>query len=209
MSVKGVQHFDSQGSKNSADIAIAVDAVVDFTQGNVNHVVVFSDDSDYISLFDKIIELSHETWLPNKRAPFLWILTNRSSNKSTRINEFMPQEYLHYVGDLPSSSTSKTKSGGKVPITSSNRSTEQYEEIAIYLIRELPVGKFKSTDCKKIVKGQFSQHPMSNLSDAAFGTAFLKELWPFLQRKGVEQQANTKPLRYEMTQAAKDAIETK
>ena len=52
--VKGVQHFSMQGSKNSADIAIAVDAVTDLVRGRISHVAVFSDDSDFMALFAKV-----------------------------------------------------------------------------------------------------------------------------------------------------------
>ena len=52
--VKGIQHFSLQGAKNSADIALAVDAAIDFVRGRICYVAVFSDDSDFIALFTKV-----------------------------------------------------------------------------------------------------------------------------------------------------------
>ena len=45
ITVKGIQHFTSPHSKNSADIAIAIDAVADFVMGIIQSVAVMSDDS--------------------------------------------------------------------------------------------------------------------------------------------------------------------
>ena len=57
VAVKGVQHFSKDFSKNSADIALALDAVCDLMTGSVQHVVVVSDDSDFAALFGKVREL--------------------------------------------------------------------------------------------------------------------------------------------------------
>ena len=211
VSVKGIQHFDSQGSKNSADIAIAVDAIADFTQGCVRHIAIFSDDSDYISLFDKLIELTNDDSPTTGRAPFLWILTNRFSNKSPRINEFIPSEYLHYIGDSPSDSTAETagsRSDKRVsaPRSSKVQSNQKIEDIANYLIQKLPVGKFKSTDCKRIVKDRFANHSMASMNDAAFGSQFSKSIWPLLEQRGVRLTKVKSPRTYELTQETKDPI---
>ena len=207
VSVKGIQHFDSQGSKNSADIAIAVDAIADFTQGQVKHIAIFSDDSDYISLFDKIIELGHDVYELNKRPPFLWILTNRSGNKSSRIREFIPSEYLHYVGDLPSTIAPATKSQKNVSNpTSWVKSNQKPEDIAVCLIRELPIGKFKSTDCKKIVQSNFPDHPMAGMNDAGFGSQFSKSIWPQLEKRGVKLTKPKSPRTYELSREAQLSV---
>ena len=210
VSVKGIQHFDFQGSKNSADIAIAVDAIADFVKGEVKHIAIFSDDSDYISLFDKIIEVSRDMHSTTESAPFLWILTNRFNNKSVRINEFIPPEYLHYIGDLPPKPSAGAKINKNAPSSSSLKvqSSQTYDEIATCLIRELPVSKFKSTDCKKIVTDQFPTHTMAKMNDASFGSQFSKSIWPLLERKGVKLTKNKSPRTYEMTQKAKDSIAT-
>ena len=45
------QHFSMSSTKNSADIAIATSAMADLLLRRGSHVVVFSDDSDFISLY--------------------------------------------------------------------------------------------------------------------------------------------------------------
>ena len=47
VSVRGIQHFSKNASKNSADIALALDAVCDLMTDSVQHIVVVSDDSDF------------------------------------------------------------------------------------------------------------------------------------------------------------------
>ena len=50
MVVHVTQHFSMSATKNSADIAIATNAMADLVLERVSHVLVFSDDSDFISL---------------------------------------------------------------------------------------------------------------------------------------------------------------
>lgn len=207
--VRGIQHFTTQQSKNSADIAIAVDAISDLLNGQIHHVAVFSDDSDFISLFAKIRTTTEEIQQQIGRIPFLWVLTDREGTKTPNIRQFFPSEYLFVA-----SATSQPQDTGSAPelvqletLPKNSENSQAIEEtICESIIREIPLGVFKSTACKAIIVGQFPEHPMSRMTDAALGTAFLKELWPILKRKGVGQQSNTKPLRYEMTQEAKDAI---
>ena len=63
--VKGIQHFSRDSSKNSADIAIATNAITDFVRGRISYVVVFSDDSDFISLYSAIRDEVDQTQGPD------------------------------------------------------------------------------------------------------------------------------------------------
>ena len=54
VTVKGIQHFSHQQSKNSADIAIAIDAVADFVMDITQFVAVMSDDSDFMPVYAKL-----------------------------------------------------------------------------------------------------------------------------------------------------------
>ena len=68
--VKGVQHYVLKGSKNSADISLALDALADILQVRVTHIAILSDDSDFATLFSKIrYELQEKE---NHSIPFLW-----------------------------------------------------------------------------------------------------------------------------------------
>ena len=198
--VNGVQHFAASQSRNSADIAIAVEAVSDLLKGLAHHVAVFSDDSDFISLFAKIRAETKDIQARMGRIPFLWILTDRASTKTPNIHQFFPPEYLHVVRAAPEE---PAPMAGPLSINAKTESME--ESIALAIIRELPIGTFKSPDVQTVIKRDFHEHPMASLDSMKFGTEFLNTIWPHLQRRGVKSPAQ-KPRRYEMTQAAKDSI---
>ena len=61
VTVRGIQHFSKQPSKNSADITMAIDAVTDFSYGKTKFVATMSDDSDFMAVFVKLKELSQGT----------------------------------------------------------------------------------------------------------------------------------------------------
>ena len=88
---KGIQHFSNRQSKNSADIAIAIDAIADYVNGVAQYVAVMSDDSDFIPLYAKLKELE------SRRVPFLWLVTDRTKTRSTTIRDYFPNAYIHVV----------------------------------------------------------------------------------------------------------------
>ena len=77
--VSGTQHFSMSATKNSADIAVATHAMADLALRRVSHVVVFSDDSDFISLYAAIRD-EPEIPLPEGKVPFLWVITDREGS---------------------------------------------------------------------------------------------------------------------------------
>ena len=110
--VRGIQRFAGHLSKNSADLAIATDAVSDYVRNRVGHVAVFSDDSDFMSLYVKIREESGEG--ATGETPFLWVLTDRRGTKSLNIRRYFPNEHIFvvrsggYQQDRPSPSRSRS-----------------------------------------------------------------------------------------------------
>jgi hypothetical protein len=92
----GTQHFSWSSTKNSADIAIAINAISDLVLQRVNNVVVLSDDSDFISLY---VAIRDEQGIPRVegRAPFLWAVTDRKGPLSTTVEQFFPPTHLHVV----------------------------------------------------------------------------------------------------------------
>ena len=71
--VNGTQHFSMSSTKNSADIAMATNAIADLVFGRISHVVMFSDDSDFISLYAAIRD-DPGIGFPDGRVPFLWVV---------------------------------------------------------------------------------------------------------------------------------------
>ena len=215
--VKGVQHFSMQGSKNSADIAIAVDAITDLVRGRISHVAVFSDDSDFMALFTKVKAETKQARKTSNRAPFLWILTDRPGTKTPNIRQFFPQEYLHVVQmpsqsqpkpqpPQPSKTTTPPAARSEKPVKAAARNEIIPDElIAEAILKEVPVGVFKSADCHKIVKQRFPHSPAAKQSGAAFGVYIANNIWPMLEAKGVAS-TGTKPRKYEMTQSAKFSV---
>ena len=94
--VKGTQHFSMTATKNSADIAIATNAMADLILGRVDHVAVLSDDSDFISLYAAVRD-EPEIPLADGKVPLLWIVTDREGSLSTTVRQFFPPNELHVV----------------------------------------------------------------------------------------------------------------
>ena len=192
VTVRGIQHFTSLRSKNSADIAIAIDAVADFVMGTNQFVAVMSDDSDFIPLYAKLKDLD------GTRVPFLWLMTDRTKTKASTIADFFPNEHIHvvrkpYTSTLSSDASDEDEVGAPL-----------WPEVADLIIREMPVGSFKSVECQPFIRRQWPNHPMASMPGPQFGTEFANRLWPILEKRGAKI-SKTKPRKYEITSKAKNA----
>ena len=206
VSVKGTQHFSLSSSKNSADIAIATNAMADLILKRITHVVVFSDDSDFISLYVAIRD-EPDVLVDHGEVPFLWVVTDREGSLSTTIRQFFPLDQLHIVsaGSSPTKVVAEAKStrSGKSG-KSSNPAEITWSKMAERIRQEIPVGGFKSTDCQAVIKKHWPQHPMAKAGGASFGSDFKNNIWPVLQTYGVKiSEPGKAPIRYEMTAEAK------
>ncbi len=211
--VRGIQRFSGHLSKNSADIAIATDAVADFVRGRVGHVAVFSDDSDFMSLYAKVREEAGE----NDDTPFLWILTDRRGTKSFNIRRYFPSEHIFVVRSSGQhASASRTGSSGvstHLPRSRELRSPRPRASqpdpaadraIAQAIVDRMPVGYFKSTDCQSIVREMYPNHPLAHASSGVVGQRFVKSILPLLKDLGVtEPNPNRRPRRFQITEEAK------
>ncbi len=185
-SVRGVQRF-ARGSKNAADMAIVADAVADFATGVVNHVAVVSNDSDFGALFVKIQELAGRAGPP----PFLWINSPGGGGLSSEIEEFIPQRLRWAVPSPPapvaSTPSKSTEEGGKeLP---SNR------RIAGWLMDEIPPGRFRAEDVRRIIERRCPAHPAAQ-SAGACGSFLAQQLMPLLEKRNVSL-VSQKPRTYE------------
>ena len=310
--VRGVQRFSGHLSKNSADIAIASDVIADFVRRRVKSVAVFSDDSDFMSLYVKIREEAPEEEKANP--PFLWVLTDRRGTKSLNIRRYFPNEHNFVVKTGQSSYSNRSpnrgpsQSGRSYSNRTSNRSSSQdssgYSDrnslrgpgnrtrpysnrnvsrgtgkpsqinhddtrnsadkspvedsnsnytksdsrtdksktfskpektseriksfddkektsvntksavdpakdkaIATEIVDKMPLGLFKSTDCRDVVKNIYPDHPLANGTSGAVGQRFVKYILPILLEMGVtEPNPNRRPRRFEITEDAKQAL---
>ena len=227
VSVTGVQHYSLSATKNAADLAIAVDAMSDLLHKSISHVAVVSDDSDFIALFAKLGEEAERDPDSNGRVPFLWVFTDRMDTKSMLLEEFFPRDYIHVVdlskplneepesenesqsGDQNGSNPGEDEKDEPAPVTERPEPMSRAdlsEQIALQLIREMPVGKFKSTDCQMTIHTKFPAHPLAKADGPAFGQLFRRDILPLLQRRGVRELGNQRPRQYEMTHEAKRAL---
>ncbi|MBR62003.1 MAG: hypothetical protein CL904_05010 [Dehalococcoidia bacterium] len=310
--VRGVQRFSGHLSKNSADIAIASDVIADFVRRRVKSVAVFSDDSDFMSLYVKIREEAPEEEKANP--PFLWVLTDRRGTKSLNIRRYFPNEHNFVVktgqtsysgrssgrgtsqgsrsyanrssgrsssqdntsysdrnnfrgstqkarsytsrnpgrgsgksfhgNDDHSASTNpkpkitardsghnksdsipeKTKStptsekiseqnkayeAAELPLNNTKSKSDPSKDraIATEIVDKMPLGLFKSTDCRDVVKNIYPDHPLANGTSGAVGQRFVKYILPILLEMGVtEPNPNRRPRRFEITENAKQAL---
>ena len=200
----GIQHFSASQAKNSADIAIAVDAVSDILLERVAFVVVVSDDSDFIALYSRIKNEQSRLGFANGKAPFKWVVTDRPKTKSTTIKEFFPNKHTHMVSVAVSE---RNKRGAKaadalIQESSFNARTEEnelYEAMAKAILEELPSGTFKSTETQRVIRDNWPEHPLANATKQSYGEEFRKRLLPFLEGHGVvEPNPNKKPREYEI-----------
>ena len=210
VAVRGIQHFSKNASKNSADIALALDAVCDLMTDSVQHVVVVSDDSDFAALFGKVRELGRQAH--SGETPFLWIMTNREQTRSKVVGAFLPNIYIRSmdveaegtaiadgVGDTQFNTTELVQS----MLRHSANGVPTSDEIAKAIIQDIPVGSFKSTDCQPIISGRWPGCEWEGMDGPNFGHRFVADILPALERYGVKPHPNAKPRRYEMTQTAK------
>ena len=246
VTVKGVQHYSLAATKNAADMAIAVDAISDFNHSRVSHVAVVSDDSDFISLYAKLAEEFHkgQPLDSSELVPFLWVLTDRVDTKSSLLQEFFPERYVHVVdryapwddydeedeeepefeeveaeeaqvdqavadseADEEPETQEEEPSEKQRPRASAQRDDLTVtERIALQLIRDMPVGKFKSTDCQQIIRSNFPSHHLASADGPAFGIIFRRDLLPYMEKRGVNELGNQRPRQYEMTLEAKKSL---
>lgn len=212
VTVRGIQHFSNRQSKNSADIAIAIDAIADYVRGVAQYVAVMSDDSDFMPLYAKLKELK------SNRVPFLWLVTDRTKTRSTTIRDYFPNDYIHVVqarrpaqsfgGSAIQSNGSRRTRPVEQPVAAASDDgrtrTVRLTEVADLIIDQLPTGSFRSTECQRVIKSQWPGDPMARMSSVRFGTEFANKIWPILDERGVEL-LSTKPRKYGLTQEVKDA----
>ena len=230
---RGIQHFSNRQSKNSADIAIAIDAIADYVTGVTQFVAVMSDDSDFIPLYAKLKELE------SRRVPFLWLVTDRTKTRSTTIRDYFPNAHIYVVqtrrvsrpssageaqadvsrrprsvgmSSLPARDAGETQSNGTRRMRPSevdgspagDDGKDRMVEVADLIIRQMPTGAFRSTECQRVIKSEWPSDPMARMSSVRFGTEFANKIWPILDERGVEL-LSTKPRKYGLTQEVKDA----
>ena len=217
--VRGVQHFSNHRAKNSADLAIAADAVADLITGLAGAVAVVSNDSDFGALFVKVRELAAQTDTPD--IPFLWITAPDAGDISAEIEQFIPYRYRWdlsaALGAAPVPATpTPAISAAPAPSRLAEASrpalaaatAEHFvsdEAVAEELLLALPVGRFGASDAQKIVKNRWPKHPEVASDTAKFGQFLGKNLWPLLEKRGVTMPRQSSPRVYEITQAAKDS----
>ena len=214
VAVKGVQHFSKNASKNSADIALALDAVCDLMTDSVQHIVVVSDDSDFAALFGKVRELGRQAH--SGETPFLWIMTNREQTRSKVVGAFSPNVYVRKM-DVEIGEPPAADGGGDTQFNATElvQSVLRYSangvptsaEIARAIIQDIAIGSFKSTDCQSIISGRWPGCEWEGMDGPQFGQRFITDILPTLKRYGVKPHPNAKPRRYEMTQTAKNQLE--
>ena len=207
LAVSGTQHFSMSATKNSADIAIATNAMADLVLGRISHVVVFSDDSDFISLYAAIRD---EPGVPLRegKVPFLWVITGREGSVSSTVKQFFPTDQLHVVdtgsrgNGEPSLPAAPANAGASASQEASTLGTPA--EMARAVVEGVEVGPFKSTECQGIIRERWPEHPMAATGGTSFGSEFKNNIWPVLEGWGVRiNNPGKNPVKYEMTEEAK------
>ncbi len=132
INVVGIQHFSTM-SKNSADIAMAMDAITDLLLSRIEFIVTISDDSDFIALYNKVREEVRKRKSTYDGVPFLWVATDREGTRSTTLRDFFPNDRIHVVR-YPAKETTPQE------ITSVE--AEPWDAMTQTIIEEIPIGVF-------------------------------------------------------------------
>ena len=197
----GVQHYSNSNAKNSADVALVIDAITDLLIGATEHITIMSDDSDFLALYSALISRPDMPY-PDEAPPFLLVVTGDKRKQSDTIRTFVPPEHLHVIG-----AGTPAKTGAPKQANVASDKALDYEKMARSITKELPIGTFKSTDCQGIIRMGWPKHELATANGAKYGTEFKAKIWPHLQKLGVRiPNENSKPLKYEMTQQAKQQV---
>ena len=190
--MRGVQRFRRETSKNSADLALAADAAVDFASGTVQLVAVLSSDSDFVSLYAKIAELAADMPTPPMHAPFLWITPSRGSPVSNEALDYFPDR-LRWSVPFDGSDTQETQGD---PATDGQPTVET---VAAALLASFPDTKksFRTSDVRPVIARHWPDHPAATNSSVC-GTFLLKQVYPALERRGVKIVPGKSPRTYEL-----------
>lgn len=218
--VRGVQHFSNHRAKNSADLAIAADAIADLITGRAGAVGVVSNDSDFGALFVKVRELALQADTPD--IPFLWITAPDAGGLSAEIEHFIPGRYRWDLSEAlepapapvtPPPAVSAKPAPNRLPEATRPAPPAAPAQVAISdeavaeeLLRQLPVGRFGASDAQNIVKNRWPMHPEAASDTARFGQFLGKNIWPLLEKRGVTMPRKSSPRAYAITQSAKDTL---
>lgn len=214
--VRGVQHFSNHWAKNSADLAITADAVADLVTGLAGAVAVVSNDSDFGALFVKVRELAAQTEAPD--IPFLWITAPGAGALSAEIEQFIPDRYRWdlsaALASSPASVASRPAVGAPSPpkslpgasrpaLTAAAADNSVSDEaVAEELLRQLPTGRFRAAEAQQVVRNRWPNHPMASAGSPQFGQFLSKEIWPHLQKSGVNLVSPRSPRTYEIVETS-------
>ena len=191
--VRGVQHYVKTGSKNSCDIAIAVDAMADLMLGRISHVAVLSDDIDFMSLYAAIRRECGEESSPSG-IPFLWFVTDRSSTKSATVLDFFPDSLMHVVRS-PEPKTLMTT--GSETSGDTEEPVGDYTAMADAILGAFAPGTYSSTAFQGFVRERWPGHQVARSNGPAYGTEFKNNVWPILEERGAKM-ASQKPNKYQL-----------
>ena len=96
INILGTQRFSMAPTKNSADITLVLTAAIGLVTGKVDHIVLVSNDSDYIALHAAIRD-HQETTSKDGATPFLWVMTDEKKRISRTVQQFFPPDQIHTI----------------------------------------------------------------------------------------------------------------
>lgn len=224
--VRGVQHFSRNGSKNSADLAIVLDAMDDLMLSQrIDFAAVLSNDSDFHALFDKMFEIVTGHGHPISKVPLLWIVAPNGNNLSPEIKRFLPPQFVWDLSENSASDdaipqianehreierrTSDSNTGPLAgPLEDTGIGTSE-SDLAILIVREFAgKGEFKSSAVHDIAKRFSPSLPQVNCDSPQFGMYLGEVLCPLIAAYGGRKSKPTPTSSwvYEIPEAATSKI---
>ena len=176
-------------------MAIVADAIADFTTGVASHIAVVSNDSDFGALFVKIQELATRSG-HMEQPPFLWINLAGGGGLSNEIRDFVPEQLRWVVAPPPAPARARAAKTAPVSAEDNGAGLPANATIIRWLLGEIPPGRFRAEDVRKIVKRHCPHHPAAQTTGVC-GTFLARQLMPLLADKGVTVVRQT-PRTYEI-----------
>jgi hypothetical protein len=178
--VPAMQHYSRSRSKNTADIALCLDACKDFLQEKTEFVSVVSNDSDFFVLFSKCQEWQEDMTGgrgSNDDAPFL-LITHKGQPGGGLLSPNMAAIPPKFRWELPEEA--RESPATRITPEEIARSLTLGAEVGV----GLPLDHFQGQMKEDHV---LNEHPAATLEPEEFESFFRETIWPLWQEWGISR----------------------
>lgn len=178
--VPAMQQYSRSRAKNTADIALCLDACKDFLQEKTEFVSVVSNDSDFFVLYSKCQEWQGDlagNTATEVDAPFV-LITHKGQPGGGLLSPNMVAIPAKFRWDLPEEA--KESPAANITTEEISRNLALKAEVGVGLLLEHFQGLMKEDQV-------LQEHPAARLESADFESYFNENVWPIWMEWGVSK----------------------